>query len=147
MNETINLDFINALTKVLSNYIDQQVDKKVGEVLASHATMKEIDESFEKRILELTKESMIEAIDDHCSNEDHKDDADIESVVSDHDFSDQIYEAVNDAINDHDFEDAINSALANYDFSDAIESALESLNIDAHIKQFLSERVIKLSVE
>ena len=129
MNDTFNLDFINALTKVLGNYIDQQVDKKVGEVLASHATMKEIDESFEKRILELTKESMIEAIDDHCSNEDHKDDADIESVVSDHDFSDQIYEAVNDAINDYDFEDAISAALSNYDFSDHIREVLNAMQI------------------
>ena len=118
MNDTINLDFINALTKVLSNYIDQQVDKKVGEVLAAHATMKEIDESFEKRVLESAREVMREEIDNHCADENHKDDDDIESVVSDHDFSSEIYEAVNDAINDHDFEDAIKAALADYDFSE-----------------------------
>lgn len=134
MNDTINLDFINALTKVLSNYIDQQVDKKVGEVLASHATMKEIDESFEKRILELTKESMLEAIDEHCANENHKDDDDIESVVSDHDFSDQVYEAVNDAINDHDFSDAINAALADYDLSDHVRSAIASMQFKMSVE-------------
>jgi hypothetical protein len=134
MNETFNLDFINALTKVLSNYIDQQVDKKVGEVLASHESLKQIDESFEKRILELTKESMLEAIDEHCANEDHKDDDDIESVVSDHDFSDQVYEAVNDAINDHDFEDAIKASLADYDFSDHIRDALNAMQIKISIE-------------
>jgi len=134
MNDTINLDFINALTKVLSNYIDQQVDKKVGEVLASSATMKEIDESFEKRILELTKESMLEAIDEHCANEEHKDDDDIESVVSDHDFSDQVYEAVNDAVNDHDFSDAINAALADYDLSDHVRSAMASMQFKVSVE-------------
>jgi hypothetical protein len=134
MNDTFNLDFINALTKVLSNYIDQQVDKKVGEVLATHATMKEIDESFEKRILELTRETMREEIDQHCADENHKDDDDIESVVSDHDFSGAIYEAVNDAINDHDFDDAIGSALADYDFSDHIREALNAMQIKISIE-------------
>ena len=133
MNETFNLDFINALTKVLSNYIDQQVDKKVGEVLASSATMKEIDESFEKRIREIANAEAQELIDDHCGNEDHKDDDDIESVVSDHDFSDQVYEAVNDAINDHDFEDAIKASLADYDFSDQIKDAISAIHFKVSI--------------
>lgn len=135
MNDTtLNMDFINALTKVLTNYIDQQVDKKVGEVLAAHATMKEIDQSFEKRILELTKESMLEAIDQHCADENHKDDDDIENVVGNHDFSDQVYEAVNDAVNDHDFEDVINAALADYDLSDHVRSAMASIQFKLSVE-------------
>ena len=130
MNETFNLDFINALTKVLSNYIDQQVDKKVGEVLASSATMKEIDESFEKRIREIANAEAQELIDDHCGNEEHKDDDDIESLLGNHDFSDQIYEAVND-----------------YDFSDAIESALNNYDLADHVKRAISELEFKVSVE
>lgn len=122
MNDAINLDFINAITKVLTNYIDQQVDKKVGEVLAAHATMKEIDESFEKRVLESAREVMREEIDTHCSMEYHKDEDDIVNIVEDklnnHDFGSEIYDAVNDAINDYDFSDAIESALADYDFSE-----------------------------
>jgi hypothetical protein len=134
MNDTINLDFINALTKVLSSYIDQQVDKKVGEVLASHATMKEIDESFEKRIKEIANAEAVELIDQHCADENHKDEDDIESVVSDHDFSDQVYEAVNDAINDHDFSDAINAALADYDLSDHVRSAMASMQFKMSVE-------------
>ena len=130
MNETFNLDFINALTKVLSNYIDQQVDKKVGEVLASSATMKEIDESFEKRIREIANAEAQELIDAHCGNEEHKDDDDIESLLGDHDFSDQLYEAVND-----------------YDFSDAIESALNNYDLADHVKRAISELEFKVSVE
>ena len=134
MNDTINLDFINALTKVLSNYIDQQVDKKVGEVLASHSAMKAIDESFEKRIIELTRETIREEIDQHCADENHKDNDDIESVISDHDFGSDIYDAVNDAINDHDFDDAIGSALADYDFSEHIREALSAIQFKVSVE-------------
>jgi len=134
MNDTINLDFINALTKVLSNYIDQQVDKKVGEVLASHSAMREIDESFEKRIHEIAQAEAREAIDQHCGDENHKDDDDIESVISDHDFADQVYEAVNDAINDHDFDDAIGSALADYDFREHIREALSAIQFKVSVE-------------
>jgi len=134
MNDTINLDFINALTKVLSNYIDQQVDKKVGEVLASHSAMREIDESFEKRIIELTRETIREEIDQHCADENHKDNDDIESVISDHDFGSDIYDAVNDAINDHDFDDAIGSALADYDFSEHIREALSAIQFKVSVE-------------
>jgi len=130
MNETFNLDFINALTKVLSNYIDQQVDKKVGEVLASSATMKEIDESFEKRIREIANAEAQELIDDHCGNEEHKDDDDIESLLGDHDFSNQLYEAIND-----------------YDFSDAAEAALRNYDLADHVKRAISELEFKVSVE
>lgn len=130
MNETFNLDLINALTKVLTNYIDQQVDKKVGEVLASHDSMKQIDENFEKRIREIANAEAVELIDQHCGDEDHKDDDDIESAIGDHDFSDQVYETVND----HDFSDAIEQALHNYDLTD-------------HVKRAISELQFKVSVE
>ena len=133
MNDTINLDFINALTKVLSNYIDQQVDKKVGEVLASHSAMREIDESFEKRIHEIAQAEAREAINQHW-DENHKDEDDIESAINDHDFSDQIYEAVNDAINDHDFDNAIDSALADYDFSEHIREALSAIQFKVSVE-------------
>ena len=136
MNDTntINLDFINALTKVLSNYIDQQVDKKVGEVLASHSAIREIDENFEKRIHEIAQAEAREAIDQHCGDENHKDDDDIESVVSEHDFSDQVYEAVNDAINDHDFDDAITASLADYDFSEHIREAINAIQFKVSVE-------------
>jgi len=127
---TLNMDFINALIKVLTNYIDQQVDKKVGEVLASSATMKEIDESFEKRIREIANAEAVELIDEHCGNEEHKDDDDIESLLGDHDFSDQLYEAVND-----------------YDFSDAAEAALRNYDLADHVKRAISELEFKVSVE
>ena len=133
-NTALNMDFINALTKVLTNYIDQQVDKKVGEVLASHDSMKQIDENFEKRIREIANAEAVELIDAHCGDEDHKDDDDIESAIGDHDFSDQVYESVNDAINDHDFSDDINAALADYDLND-------------HVKRAISELQFKVSVE
>ena len=129
-NTALNMDFINALTKVLTNYIDQQVDKKVGEVLASHVSMKQIDENFEKRIREIANAEAVELIDAHCGDEDHKDDDDIESALGDHDFSDQVYEAVND----YDFSDTIEQALCNYDLTD-------------HVKRAISELQFKVSVE
>ena len=147
MNETFNLDLINALTKVLTNYIDQQVDKKVGEVLASHDSMKQIDENFEKRIREIANAEAVELIDAHCGDEDHKDDDDIESAIGDHDFSDQVYESVNDAINDHDFSDDVESAINNYDFSSAVESALRNYDLNDHVKRAISELQFKVSVE
>ena len=156
MNETFNLDSINALTKVFTNYIDQQVDKKVGEVLASHDSMKQIDENFEKRIREIANAEAVELIDQHCGDEAHKDDDDIHSAIGDHDFSDQVYEAVNDhdfsddiesAINDHDFSDAVESAINDYDFSDAVESALRNYDLNDHVKRAISELQFKVSVE
>ena len=147
MNETFNLDLINALTKVLTNYIDQQVDKKVGEVLASHDSMKQIDENFEKRIREIANAEAVELIDQHCGDEAHKDDDDIHSAIGDHDFTDQVYEAVNDAVNDHDFSDDVESAINDYDFSDAVESALRNYDLNDHVKRAISELQFKVSVE
>jgi hypothetical protein len=92
--------------------------------------MKQIDENFEKRIREIANAEAVELIDDHCGNEEHKDDDDIQNIVNDHDFSDQLYEAVND----HDFSDAIESALNNYDLAD-------------HVKRAISELQFKVSVE
>jgi len=101
--ETMNLDLINALTKVLTNYIDSQIDKKIASISTSND--------------ELIRFIAQEEINNHCGNEEHKDESDIEDIVD-------------NKLDDHDFTDAIESALANYDFSDAIKQVLSNVTVN-----------------
>jgi hypothetical protein len=108
--ETMNLDLINALTKVLTNYIDQQVEKKIANILATD----------EQRIKDIAQAEAQEAIIEHLGNEEHKDESDIEDIVD-------------NKLDDHDFSDAIENALANYDFSDNIKQVLNDSTISLSI--------------
>ena len=101
--ETMNLDLINALTKVLTNHIDSQIQKRVSELMTTD----------EAGIREIVKEE----INEHCGNDDHKDESDIEDIVG-------------NKLDDHDFTYDIESALANYDFSDAIKKVLSNVTVN-----------------
>jgi len=101
--ETMNLDLINALTKVLTNYIDSQIDKKIASISTSND--------------ELIRCIAQEEINNHCGSEDHKDESDIEDIID-------------NKIDDHDFSDVIERALSNYDLSDNIKQALNNVTIN-----------------
>lgn len=103
------------LMALVENHIRDIVTMQVNEILMNHRTMRTIDEGFKQQVKEIVSEVVEAAISDHNDSEYHiSEDAitDIAtSAVEDHDFDNQISQAVNDALNEYDFTDVIQSTI------------------------------------
>jgi hypothetical protein len=83
--------------------------------LTNHRTMRVIDNDFKEQVADIARAVVDDAIQEHNNDEYHiSEDAvnDIAtSVVEDHDFDNQISQAVNDALLERDFSDIITSTI------------------------------------
>ena len=106
---------MTTLMALIDNYIRDIVTSQVNDILTNHRTMRVIDSGFDQRIREIAQDLIDDAIQEHNNDEYHiSEDAvnDIAtSALEDHDFDNQISQAVNDAINDFDFSDVIQSTI------------------------------------
>lgn len=106
---------MTTLMALIDNYIRDIVTSQVNEILTNHRTMRVIDSGFDQRIREVAQVLVDDAIQEHNNDEYHVSEDAINdiatSVVEDHDFDNQISQAVNDAINDFDFSDVIQSTI------------------------------------
>jgi hypothetical protein len=106
---------MTTLMALIDNYIRDIVSAQVAEILTNHRALRLIDEGFKLHMREIAQEVAEEAISDHNDSEYHiSEDAitDIAtSAVEDHDFDNQISQAVNDALNEYDFTDVIQSTI------------------------------------
>jgi ribosomal protein S3AE len=106
---------MTTLMALVENYISDLVIEQVNRIMVNHATLRAIDEGFKQQVKEIVSEVVEAAISDHNDSEYHiSEDAitDIAtSAVEDHDFDNQISQAVNDALNEYDFTDVIQSTI------------------------------------
>ena len=103
------------LMALVENYIKDIVSAQVNEILTSHRTLRVIDDGFENKIREIAQDVAESVVSDHTDGEYHISEDAINdmavSAVEDHDFDNQISEAVNDAINEFDFSDVVTAAI------------------------------------
>jgi hypothetical protein len=106
---------MTTLMALVENYIKDIVSAQVNDILLSHTTMRVIDSGFDQKMKDIATEVVEDAISTHNDDEYHiSEDAINDMAVSaleDHDFDNQISEAVNDAINEYDFSDVIQSTI------------------------------------
>jgi hypothetical protein len=98
----------SAVVKYATPLIDRMVEEKFAALVASHHTLKQMDENMEQYINDMISEK----ISDHCGEYDH-----------------EAYERVVSEV-DNNLDDRIDSALDNYDFSDKIERAIDDYDFD-----------------
>ena len=116
----------STLMALVENYINDIVQKQVAEIMVSHETMRVIDRDFEKQVRDIAQDVAESVVSDHTDGEYHVSEDVINdmavSAVEDHDFDNQISEAVNDAINEYDFSDVVTAAIKdNVTFSVTVE--------------------------
>jgi hypothetical protein len=106
---------MTTLMALVENYIKDIVSAQVNEILTSHRTLRVIDDGFENKIREIAQDVAESVVSDHTDGEYHISEDAINdmavSAVEDHDFDNQISEAVNDAINEFDFSDVVTAAI------------------------------------
>lgn len=106
---------MTTLMALIDNYIRDIVTSQVNDILTNHRTMRVIDSGFDQRIREIAQVLVDDAIQEHNNDEYHISEdgvADLAtSALEDHDFDNQINQAVNDAINEYDFSDVIASTI------------------------------------
>lgn len=73
-------ELMASLLKALNTHIETLVDKRFAALVESHRTLALMDEDMEQRISHMIDD----AIENHESDKDHKNDADIEHEVSNH---------------------------------------------------------------
>ena len=116
---------MTTLMALIDNYIRDIVTSQVNEILTNHRTMRVIDSGFDQRIREVAQDLIDDAIQEHNNDEYHiSEDAvnDIAtSALEDHDFDNQISQAVNDALLEHDFEQEVRDALSSITFSVTVD--------------------------
>jgi len=106
---------MTTLMALVENYISDLVIEQVNRIMVNHATLRAIDEGFKQQVKEIVSEVVEAAISDHNDSEYHIGEDAIHdiatSAVEDHDFDNQISQAVNDALNEYDFTDVIQSTI------------------------------------
>ena len=106
---------MTTLMALVENYIKDIVSAQVNEILMNHRTLRVIDEGFENKIREIAQDVAESAVSTHVDDEYHISEDAINdmavSAVEDHDFDNQISEAVNDALNEYDFSDVITATI------------------------------------
>jgi len=116
---------MTTLMALIDNYIRDIVTSQVNEIMTNHRTMRVIDSGFDQRIREIAQVLVDDAIQEHNNDEYHVSEDAINdiatSVVEDHDFDNQISQAVNDALLEHDFEQEVRDALSSITFSVTVD--------------------------
>jgi len=106
---------MTTLMALVENYISDLVIEQVNRIMVNHATLRAIDEGFKQQVKEIVSEVVEMAIANHVDDEYHISEDHIQdiatSAVEDHDFDNQISQAVNDALNEYDFTDVIQSTI------------------------------------
>jgi hypothetical protein len=118
------------LLAVFNEHIDQQVERKVNDIMQSHATMALIDEKMEDRLRDIAKEVMDEHEGDysHLSNDDVHEE--ISTQFAHTDFSPQIRQAVEEIISDGDYvtEDRVVDIVTDeIDFEEKVKEVLRNI--------------------
>jgi hypothetical protein len=120
----------SAVVKYATPLIDRMVEEKFAALVASHHTLKQMDENMEQYISDMISEK----ISDHCGEYDHEAyervvsevdnnlDDKIDSALDNYDFSDKIERAIDDY--DFNFESRISEAIDDYDMTDKINDAI-----------------------
>ena len=136
------MSLLSLLEGFLSGYIQTAVDKRVAEIMQCRENLNTIDEALETRIREIAAEVADEyadtAISSHERDESHHSENDIEhlveSAMNNYDFSNIVYDAVQDAVDNIDLEDKISDAIDNIDIDDKINTKVETILTTATIK-------------
>jgi len=128
-----NHDLLYKLLAVIENHVNELVEKKVNDIMQSHATMALIDEKTEERLREIAKDLM----DEHETDYEHHSTDDIVDTVathiSHHDFSDQIRRTVDECMSDGDYvteERAVEisgDACEDIDFEEKVKEVLRNI--------------------
>jgi hypothetical protein len=121
---------MDSIGKYLLGMIEGIVERKVNEIMQSHATMALIDEKTEGRIREIA----IELIEEHESDQPHEsrdDNVDLVAThIAHHDFSDSIKQAVQEILSDGDYvtEDRVVDIVTDeIDFEEKVKEVLRNL--------------------
>ena len=130
-NETIseNHDLLWKLINTFNQHVNELVDRRVNEIMQSHATMALIDEKTEDRIVELIEDRIRE----HESDNDHVDRDEVNDTVATHiahtDFSDTIRRSVEEIINDGDYatEERVTEMIDEADITDQVKEVLRNI--------------------
>jgi hypothetical protein len=130
-NETIseNHDLLWKLINTFNQHVNELVEKKINDIMQSHATMALIDEKTEDRIVELIEDRIRE----HESDNDHVDRDEVNDTVATHiahtDFSDTIRRSVEEIINDGDYatEERVEELIGEHDFEESVKEVLRNI--------------------
>lgn len=121
---------IDSIGKYLVGMIEGIVERKVNEIMQSHATMALIDDKTEERIAAIVEEKM----DEHTSDYEHHSTDDISDTVATyvahHDFSNNVKQAVEEIMNDGDYvtEDRVVDIVTDeIDFEEKVKEVLRNL--------------------
>jgi hypothetical protein len=121
---------MDSIAKYLLGMIEGIVERKVAEIMQSHATMALIDEKTEGRIREIA----LELIEEHESDQPHEsrdDNADLVAThIAHHDFSHDIKETVEAILSDIDYvtEDRVVDIVTDeIDFEEKVKEVLRNL--------------------
>jgi hypothetical protein len=126
------LEAVTLLTKLLAvfnEHIDQQVERKVNEIMQSHATLALIDEKTEERIRGIAGDLIAE----HEADHDHESRDDISDTVATHiahhDFSDTIRRSVEEIISDGDYptEERVQEMMDDIDLEEKVKEVLRNI--------------------
>lgn len=134
-NETIseNHDLLWKLINTFNQHVTELVDKRVDAILASHAAMKIIDESVERKLRDIAQDML----DEHDSDNDHPTNDDISDMIATHvnhiDFTDNIRRSVEEILSDGDYcteeraQELAQDAIYDIDWTDKVKEGLRGM--------------------
>ena len=120
---------MDSIGKYLLGMIEGIVERKVAEIMASHATMALIDEKTEVRIREIA----LDLIEEHESDQPHEsrdDNADLVAThIAHYDFSNQLADAVHQILTDEDYatEERVQEMIDEHDFEESVKEVLRNI--------------------
>jgi hypothetical protein len=124
-----NHDLLYKLLAVIETHVNQLVERRVNDIMQSHATLALIDEKMEDRLREIAKE----LVDEHESDNDHATGDDVRDTVAteinEHDFSSSIKQAVYEILSDGDYatEERVEEMLAEHEADIDIEEKVKDV--------------------
>lgn len=124
-----NHNLLYKLLQVIENHVNELVEKKVNDIMQSHATMRLIDEKTEQ----LMRNIADEAVTEHEHDNDHPTNDDVSDQIATHvahiDFSDNIRRSVEEIISDGDYptEERVEEMIDDIDFDEKVKEVLRNL--------------------
>lgn len=126
-----NHNLLYKLLQVIENHVNELVERKVNEIMQSHATMALIDDKMKDYIADLVKEKMDEHESDHDHDHESRDDISdaIATHIAHHDFSDTIRRSVEEIISDGDYptEERVEEMIDDIDFEEKVKEVLRNI--------------------
>ena len=125
-----NHDLLYKLLAVIENHVNELVEKKVNDIMQSHATMALIDEKTEDRLREIAADLITEHEGDY-SHESRDDIGEmISTAIAYTDFGPQVKQAVEEILSDGDYvtEDRVVDIVTDeIDFEEKVKEVLRNL--------------------